>query len=377
LAIIVVPGPACGLFNGDNVSMKRDYYEVLGVAKDADERTIKKAYRSLAMQYHPDRNPGEASEAKFKEASEAYEVLSDADKRRVYDRAGFDGLRNQGFSGFSGAGVEDIFSSFGDIFGDLFGFGQRRRGEAPQRGADLRYDMTLSFQEAVFGCKKEITLDQLIPCENCRGTGAASGSKPARCVTCAGRGQVVHGQGLFLVSTPCPECHGRGAKQSNPCKDCAGEGRKRTERKMDVTIPAGFDTGMSLRYTRQGEPGALGGPAGDLYVAVRVRPHASLKRDGEDLIAEVPITMVEAALGAKLEVEGVEGPETVEVPKGTQPNDVVTLKGRGVPRVRGSGRGSLHVVCRVEVPKGLNSQQRTMLQEFAATFDKKKRSLFS
>lgn len=362
--------------------MKRDYYEVLGVSKTADDREIKKAYRALAMQFHPDRNDSAEAEGKFKEASEAYEVLSDANKRRTYDRGGFDGLRNQGFSGFSGQGVEDIFSSFGDIFGDLFGFGQRGgggggRSQAAQRGSDLRYDLTLKFEEAVFGCSKEIQVDQLLACDTCKGSGAAAGSKPSRCQTCAGRGQVVHGQGLFLVSTPCPDCHGKGAKQSNPCLDCDGEGRKQAQRSLTVTIPAGFDSGMSLRYTGEGEPGAMGGPAGDLYIAVRVRAHSTLKRDGEDLIAEVPISMMEAALGADIEIEGVEGPEKVQVPKGTQPMDVVTLKKRGVPRLRGGGRGNLHVVCRVEVPRSLTSKQRKMLEEFQATFDTKKRKLFS
>jgi molecular chaperone DnaJ len=359
--------------------MKRDYYEVLGVARTAEEREIKKAYRKLAMDFHPDRNSSPEAEERFKEASEAYEVLSDPDKRRIYDRAGFDGLRSQGFSGFSGVGVEDIFSSFGDIFGDLFGFGQRaggRRG-GMQRGADLRYDLTLEFNEAVFGCKKEVTLDQHVPCDTCQGSGAAAGSQPVRCHTCAGRGQVVHGQGLFLVSTTCPDCHGQGMKHSNPCQACHGEGRARARRTVTVTIPAGFDDGMSLRYAGEGEPGVRGGPPGDLYVACRVRPHATLKRDGDDLIAEVPISMVEAALGAEIVVDGVDAQETVEIPKGTQPMDVITLKRKGVPRLRGGGRGNLHIVCKVEIPKGLSSKQRKLLEEFAATFEQKKRSLFS
>ncbi len=346
--------------------MKRDYYEVLEVAKNADERTIKKAYRRLAMAFHPDRNPGPEAEEKFKEASEAYEVLSDAKKRSIYDRAGFEGLRSQGFSGFSGAGVEDIFSSFGDIFGDLFGFGQRRRGAAQQRGADLRYDMEIDFNEAVFGCEKEEQLEQLVACERCEGKGAEPGSKPLRCGTCAGRGQVVHGQGMFLVSTTCPHCHGQGVKQSDPCKSCRGDGRTRAERTLKVSIPAGFDDGMSLRYAGRGEPGGQGGPAGDLYVAVRVRPHPTLKRDGDDVVAELDVDMVQAALGTELSVEGLQGPEKVSIPAGTQPDAVVSLKKRGVPRLRGGGRGSLHVVCRVRVPRELSRKQRKLLQEFAA-----------
>jgi molecular chaperone DnaJ len=356
--------------------MRRDYYEVLGVQKDVDERDIKKAYRKLAMAFHPDRNPSPEAEEKFKEAAEAYEVLSDPNKRSIYDRAGFEGLRSQGFSGFSGVGVEDIFSSFGDIFGDLFGFGQRRRGGA-QRGADLRYDMIIDFKEAVFGCEKEAVLEQFVPCERCEGNGAEPGSQPVRCKTCAGRGQVVHGQGMFLVSTTCPECRGQGMKQTNPCKQCSGEGRKQARRTVTVNIPEGFDDGMSLRYSGEGEPGARGGPAGDLYVAVRVRPHATLRRDGEDVIAEATVGMVQAALGTEVTVEGVDGPEKISIPKGTQPMEVITLKRKGIPRLRGGGRGNLHVVCKVEVPKTLSSKQKKLLEEFsAAAADGKKRSFF-
>ncbi len=355
--------------------MRRDYYEILGLAKTAEPAEIKRAYRKLAMELHPDRNPSPEAEEKFKEASEAYEVLSDPNKRSVYDRAGFEGLRSQGFSGFSGAGVEDIFSSFGDIFGDLFGFGQRRRGGA-QRGSDLRYDLTLDFNEAVFGCDKEALLEQYVPCERCEGQGAEPGSQPVRCNTCAGRGQVVHGQGLFLVSTTCPECHGQGMKQSNPCKSCNGEGRSRARRTVTVHIPEGFDDGMSLRYAGEGEPGARGGPAGDLYVAVRVRPHKSLKRDGDDVIAEAMVAMADAALGTEVTVEGVDGPEVISIPKGTQPMEVITIKRKGVPRLRGGGRGNLHVICKVEVPRNLSSKQRKLLEEFASTVEPKKRSSF-
>lgn len=357
--------------------MKRDYYEVLGVSRTVDERELKKAYRKLAMELHPDRNPSPEAEEKFKEASEAYEVLSDAQKRRIYDQAGFDGLRNQGFSGFSGVGVEDIFSSFGDIFGDLFGFGQRRGGGGG-RGNDLRYDLTLDFHEAAFGCKKEIVLERHVGCERCGSTGAEPGSPPARCVTCNGRGQVVHGQGMFLVSTPCPECRGRGFINTNPCHTCQGEMQVRKKSDFTVQVPAGFDDGIHLRYPGEGEPGSRGGPPGDLYVAVRVRQHPSLKRDGEDVIAEVTISMVEAALGCEREIDGVEGKETIDIPKGTQPNDVITLKRKGVPKLRGGGRGALHVVCKVEVPRVLNAKQRKLLEDFAATAGTpKKRSLFS
>ena len=358
--------------------MKRDYYEVLGVAKGADAKEIKRAYRKLAMAYHPDRNPGLDGEEKFKEASEAYEVLSDPQKRTTYDRAGFDGLRNQGFSGFSG-NVEDIFSSFGDMFGDLFGFGRRGGGARPSanRGNDLQVALSLSFNEAAFGCKKQVQLTQRMPCTTCSGNGAAEGSKPERCRGCAGRGQVVHGQGVFLVSTTCPDCQGQGVRHSKPCTDCGGDGRKVQERTMQVTIPAGFDDGMTLRYTGQGEPGAHGGPAGDLYVSVRVAEHPTLKREGDEVMVEVDVAFVDAALGAKVELDGLEGKEQVVVPAGTQPNQVITLRGRGIPRLRGGGRGDLHVICNVTVPRSLTSKQRKLLEEFAAAGSTKKRSLFS
>ncbi len=360
--------------------MPRDYYEVLGVSRDADEKEIKRAYRRMAMEFHPDRNNAPDAEEKFKEASEAYEVLSDSQKRHIYDRGGFEGLRGTGFTGFSGVGVEDIFSSFGDIFGEFFGMGQRpRRGNAPQRGADLRYDLTLAFEEAVFGCEKEIVLEQLLPCESCGGSGSAPGSQTARCSTCQGRGQVVHGQGLFLISTPCPDCLGQGVKQTKPCPNCHGDGRTRARRKVTVRIPAGFDDGMSLRYAGEGEPGARGGPPGDLYVAVHARPHKTLKRDGDDLITEVTVSMVQAALGDTIHFEGIEGDESLELPKGSQPSDIITLKRKGVPRLRGNGRGDLHVLVKVEVPRSLTARQKELLEEFASLAEpsSKKRRLFS
>jgi molecular chaperone DnaJ len=358
-------------------SVRRDYYEVLGVERSASDKDIKTAYRKLAMEFHPDRNASPDAEEKFKEASEAYEVLSDPQKRSLYDRAGFDGLRGAGFSGFQGVGVEDIFSSFGDIFGDLFGFGQRARRGGVQRGADLRYDLDIDFEEAVFGTEKSIEVDQHVACDTCSGSGAATGSKLVTCSTCHGRGQIVHGQGLFLISTTCPACHGRGASQSEPCKTCSGSGRMRARREVKVRIPAGFDDGMSLRYAGEGEAGPRGGPPGDLYVAVTVRPHKTLRREGNDLICEVTLDMARAALGGELTVQGIDGEEVVDVPKGTQYGDVVTIKRKGVPHLRGNNRGDLHVLFRVETPKNLTSRQRELLEEFAGLSGGKKRRLFS
>ncbi|MEM6730442.1 MAG: molecular chaperone DnaJ [Myxococcota bacterium] len=357
--------------------MPRDYYEVLGLAREAGDREIKTAYRKLAMEFHPDRNSSPEAEEKFKEASEAYEVLSDPQKRQIYDRAGFDGLRGQGFSGFSGAGIEDIFNSFGDIFGDLFNFGgSRSRRSGGRRGADLRYDLSIDFEEAVFGVEKEITLDHPVTCGRCGGSGGEPGASRVTCETCQGRGQVVHGQGLFLVSSICPTCNGKGFTFSEACRECDGVGAIRKERTVTVKIPAGFNEGMSLRYTGEGEAGTGGAPSGDLYVAVHIEPHETLRREGDDLIAEAKVGIAHAALGTKVEVQNVDGEVEVDVPAGTQPNEVITLRKQGVPRLRGGGRGDLHVVVRVEVPRDLTSKQRKALEEFA-DLPPKKRRLFS
>lgn len=358
--------------------MPRDYYEILGVERSADARTLKRAYHKLAMEYHPDRNSAPEAEAKFKEASEAYEVLSDPEKRRIYDARGHDGLRNHGFSGFSGVGMDEIFSNFGDIFSDFFGFGGARgarRGPQARRGGDVQVELTLEFEEAVFGVAKEITVEQHVACKRCDGSGGEPGSQPVRCSTCQGRGQVVHGQGMFLISTTCPQCGGAGQEISERCRDCEGRGRNRVERTLNVKVPAGFDDGMSLRYVGEGEPGTGGGPAGSLYVHVRVKPHKTLRREGDDLIAELHLSMVQAALGTELEVEGVEGPETIKVQKGTQPNEIITLKRKGVPRLHGTGRGDLHVICRVEIPRSLSAKQKKLLEEFDRL--SKKKGLFS
>jgi molecular chaperone DnaJ len=358
---------------------RRDYYDVLGVQRTASESDIKRAYRKLAMDFHPDRNPEPGAEEKFKEASEAYQVLSDEGKRRIYDQHGFDGLRNTGFSGFSHMGMEDIFSSFGDIFGDLFGFANARgrtRGGVP-RGSDLQYDLTLEFKEAVFGTEREISIERLAPCEACSGKGANPGSETRRCASCQGRGQVMHGSGLFLLATTCPECGGQGVRQSDPCRSCRGDGRTRARKTVSLKIPAGFDDSMSLRYQGEGEAGPRGGPPGDLYVRVRVRPHKHLKRQDDDLFVELPVDMPLAALGGEVEIEGVDGLEVVDIPAGTQPDEVVTLRKKGVPHLRGGGRGDLHVICKVEIPRTLSAKQRELLEQFAGKAGHKKRRFFS
>jgi len=360
---------------------QRDYYDVLGVGRDAQPPEIKKAYRKLAMEFHPDRNPDAEAEAKFKEASEAYEVLSDDQKRQTYDRFGHDGLRSSGFSGFQGAGIDEIFSSFGDIFGDLFGMGggrgRRSSRSGPARGRDIRAEMVIDFDEAIFGCKKEAEIEQNVACDGCDGSGGAAGSLLTSCSTCQGRGQVMHGQGMFLIGTTCPDCGGQGRMHQTPCSDCSGSGVTRARRTVNVKIPAGFDDGMSLRYTSEGEAGARGGPSGDLYVHVRVRPHEFIKREGDDLYCEVGVDMVQAVLGGEIEVKTVDGPEEVMIPTGTQPNDIITLKRKGSPRLRGGGRGNMHLICKVEIPTKINSKQRKLLEEFASIKGSKKKRLFS
>ena len=355
--------------------VQRDYYEVLEIDRGADAGTIKKAYRKLAMKYHPDRNSEADAEAKFKEASEAYEVLSDDQKRQMYDRYGHDGLKNSGFSGFSG--MEDIFSNFGDIFGDFFGGGRRRSRGGPQRGSDVGARMIIEFEEAVFGVEREITFEQMVHCETCDGTGGAPGSTLRVCGTCRGQGQVMQGQGMFLVSTVCPDCNGAGQVHDDPCKDCHGQGLKQGTRTVNVKIPAGWEDGVVLRYRGGGQPGRLGGPPGDLKIEVRVRPHDYFNREGNDIIVEEHIDMVQAALGAEIEVQTVDGPETIKVPAGTQPNDIITMRKKGVPHLRGNGRGDMHVVCRVQIPKKLNSKQRKALEEFAGLKPAKKKGIFS
>lgn len=348
---------------------KADYYDLLGVQRNASNDDLKKAYRKMAIKHHPDKNPGDkASEEKFKEVSEAYEVLSDADKRAAYDRFGHAafGPGGRGGGGFHDASdiFQQVFGSgggFGGIFGDIFGSGSNDS----QTGNDLRYDMQITFEEAVFGCEKEIAIDRQEMCETCDGSGASPGTSTNRCVACGGRGQVSTQRGFFMVSQTCPRCRGAGQIIEKPCKTCSGSGLREKEAKIKIRIPAGVENGMRLRSSGNGESGARGGPAGDLYVVLHVKEHEIFRRDGENLYCEVPISYAMAALGAKLEVPTLQGSAHVEIPPGTQSNTIFRLRNKGVKSLNGRGHGDQHVRVIVEVPTKLNKEQRHKLEEFA------------
>lgn len=347
------------------MSEKIDYYEVLGVERSADGEEIKKAYRRLAMQYHPDRNPDDpAAEAKFKEAAEAYDVLRDKEKRSLYDRFGHAGVNGDG--GFSSS--QDIFSHFGDIFGDLFGFGMGARGayNRPRRGADLRYDLTISFRQAAKGDTVTLHIPRTITCSECDGTGCAEGTSRETCSTCGGSGQIRHSQGFFQVSVPCASCQGRGQIIPHPCPRCKGDGVIEEVRELEVRIPAGVDTGNRLRLRGEGEDGTNGGPTGDLFVVISVEDDKVFERDGQDLIVRKDISFVEAALGSKVEVPTLENPITVDIPKGTQYGTVFSIKGKGMPYPgRAPMAGDLLVEVHIDVPTKLTSRQEELLREFA------------
>jgi molecular chaperone DnaJ len=353
---------------------KRDYYEVLLVERMASTEEIKKSYRKLAVKYHPDKNPGDkTAEEKFKELGEAYEILIDPQKRAVYDQHGHAAFDRRAGGGFPrGGGFHDPFDIFrevfgggGNIFDDLFG-GGRSDPTAPQRGEDLRYDMEITFEEAAHGCEKEITVTKPERCEVCDGSGAEAGSRVKGCPTCGGRGQVISSRGIFSIAQTCPACQGAGRVIEKPCKACHGSGRRDRPSKIKLKIPGGVDTGSRLRSMGNGQAGLRGGPSGDLYVILHVKPHEIFQRDGDDLLCEVPVGFVQAALGTEIEVPTLTGKAEIKIPAGTQPGTMFRLKGKGVKNVQGYGHGDLHVRVLVEVPTHLTAAQRAKLEEFAA-----------
>ena len=360
---------------------KRDYYEILGVARDASDEEIKKAYRKQALKFHPDKNPGDKSaEDKFKEVGEAYEALSDAQKRAAYDQYGHEAFSPRSRAGSRGGGFHDPFEvfreAFGgggveDIFEQFFGGGSRRDPSGPERGANLRYDLEIEFEEAANGCEKEIALTKLDGCETCHGSGAEAGAQKKTCQLCGGRGQVITARGIFSIAQTCPRCSGAGRTIDKPCRKCHGAGRlERTTRKL-IRIPPGVDTGTRLRSSGDGEAGVRGGPAGDLFVVLHVRAHSLFQREGDDLVYDLPISFVQAALGAEIEVPSLGGNVPLRIPAGTQTGQMFRVKGKGIKNAQGYGWGDLHVRVTVEIPAHLNAAQRAKLQEFAALCDEK------
>lgn len=347
---------------------KRDYYEVLGVSRGASESDIKRAYRQLAVKYHPDKNPDDHdAEEKFKEAAEAYSVLSDAQKRARYDRFGHAGLGGAGGGGYDPGftNIEDIFDLFG--FGDMFGGGTRRT--TVQRGADLRYDHEISLEEAATGKDAKIEIPRLETCGTCEGSGAAAGTSPESCIACGGGGQTRYQQGFFSVMRTCPNCAGKGQVIKEPCEDCRGAGRVEKKKSLEVKIPAGVDSGSRLRIGSEGESGVNGGPSGDLYVFIHVKEHEAFERQGSNLYTSVPISFAQAALGSEIEVRTLEGTDTLKVPAGTQTGTVFRVKGEGMPALGGRGKGDLFVAVTLVTPKSLTKEQRKLLEKLAEVED--------
>jgi len=353
-------------------NVKRDYYEVLGVTRTATEQEIKSAYRKLALQFHPDRNPNNPdAEEKFKECSEAYAILADVEKRSVYDRFGHAGLGGGG----AGAGAGFDATDLGDIFGDFFGLGEifgggaggNRRRSRTQRGADLREDINMEFEDAVFGTEAQVTVRRHESCEECKGSGAAPGKAPITCRSCNGRGQVRYQQGFFSIARTCPTCQGTGSVVTDPCVKCKGEGRVLRQRTVDAKVPAGVEDGTRIRFTGYGEGGLHGGPPGDLYVVLHVKEHPFFEREGNDLHCVIPVSFAQAALGAEITVPTLEGEHVLKVPEATQSGTTIRIKGKGVPILNSHGKGDLYVEVRVQTPGKLNKRQRDLLHELEAT----------
>ena len=352
---------------------KKDYYQVLGVARDAAPEQIKKAYRQLALKHHPDRNPGsKEAEERFKEAAEAYSVLADAEKRSVYDRFGHDGLRGEGYQGFSGfdssvfEDFEDILGNlFGFSFGDLFGGRERSRGSRRSRGRDLALEVEIGLEEAAAGVEREIKLSRAETCPACKGSKRKPGTTAASCPTCGGRGQVRYQQGFFTMARTCPQCQGGGEINASPCESCQGKGHVKEKRALKVRIPAGVDDGSRLRLVGEGEAGDQGMPSGDLYVVTRVRKHPFFEREGNDLACEITVSFTQAALGARIEIPTLEGNEVLKVAAGTQPGEIIRLKGKGVQDVAGRRKGDLFVKVLVKTPENLSKEQKALLGKLA------------
>ncbi|HEX4020726.1 MAG TPA: molecular chaperone DnaJ [Acidobacteriaceae bacterium] len=362
---------------------KADYYETLGVDKSASEQELKSAYRKLAMQHHPDRNPDNpAAEEKFKLASEAYQVLSDPEKRATYDRYGHAGLSGMGGFDASGfAGMPDISDIFGDIFGEMFNMGGSRTASRAQRGRDLRSDLSLTFEEAVFGKQTEIHIRRMEACTACKGSGAAAGRGATACAQCAGRGQVRYQQGFFSVARTCSACGGTGSVIKEPCKECRGDGRQPKEHTISVTVPAGIEDGMRIRYQGEGDAGRYGGPGGDLYVVISVQEHPFFEREGNDLHYVLPVSFPQAALGTEIMIPTLEGETKLKIPEGTQSGKEFRLRNKGVPVLNDHGRGDLIVQVVVQVPTRLNKMQKELMRQMGETITVENtpssRSLFS
>lgn len=346
--------------------IKADYYEVLSVERNASDQELKSAYRKLAMQYHPDRNPGDPSaEEKFKQASEAYQILSDSDKRAAYDRFGHAGVSGVDAGGF--AGMPDLGDIFGDLFGEMFNVGGSRRSSRAQRGRDLQYDLQLTFEEAVFGKQTQVEIRRMESCTACQGSGAEPGHGPTVCQQCAGRGQVRYQQGFFSVARTCPVCGGTGSIVTDPCRQCRGEGRKSADHTITVTVPAGIEDRMRIRYQGEGDAGRFGGPSGDLYVVVAVSPHPFLEREGNDLHTVLPISFPQATMGTELTIPTLEGEAKLKIPKGTQSGTQFRLRNKGVPYLNDHGRGDLVVQVVAQVPKKLTKAQEELMLQLGET----------